>query len=110
MLDGTVESPPEHPHTSRRTLMSPQECEIPQCGPNPLEITPDSPALTLEQLPDPHHTRQVACLSLGNYRQSLRHTSQVYRNTNFSTGTRRKLHAPHVVSRREMIPRILVKR
>ena len=36
--------------------------------------------------------------------------SQVYRNTNFSTGTRGKLHATHIVSRTEMIPRILLNR
>ena len=40
----------------------------------------------------------------------MRHPSQVYRNTNFSTGTRGTLHAPHIVSRRELIPRILLKR
>ena len=42
LLDGTLESPPEHPHTSRGTLMSPQEYEISQCSPNKIEITPDS--------------------------------------------------------------------
>ena len=37
-------------------------------------------------------------------RNSLRHTSSVYRNTNFSTGTRGKLHAPHIISRRSWFP------
>ena len=32
-LDGTSESPQEHCHKSRRTLMSPQECEIAWCTP-----------------------------------------------------------------------------
>ena len=60
LLDGTPESPPEHPNTSRRTLMSLQECEIAHCSPNQLEITPDSHALATEQFPVPHHTRKVA--------------------------------------------------
>ena len=38
----------------------------------------------------------------------MRHTSSVYRNTNFSTLTRGKIHAPHIISRRELIPRILL--
>ena len=57
---GTLESPPEHPHTSRRTLMSPQECEIAWCSPSQIEMTPGSPALAPEQFPVPHHTQQVA--------------------------------------------------
>ena len=60
MLEGTPESPQEHPHKSRRTLMPLQECEIAQCRPNKLEMTPDSPALAPEQSPVPHHTRKVA--------------------------------------------------
>ena len=56
LLDGTLQSPTEHPHTSRRTLMSLQGCEIAQGSPNQLEITPDYPALAPEQLPVPHHT------------------------------------------------------
>ena len=60
MLDGTPESPQEHPHKSRRTLMSPQECEIALCSPNQLEMKPDSPALAPEQSPICHHTQQVA--------------------------------------------------
>ena len=108
MLDGTKESPPEVPNKSRRTLMSPQECQIARCSPNQLEMTTNSPALASEHCPIPHHTGKLAWLPLGNSRDSLRHTSQVYRNTNFSTGTRGKLHAPHIVSRRELIPRILL--
>ena len=34
LLDGTPESPQEHCHKSRMTLMSPQECEIARCTPN----------------------------------------------------------------------------
>ena len=108
MLDGSTESPPEIPHKTRRSLMSLQECEISRGSPNQLEIKPNSPALAPDQFPVPHHTRQVAGLPLGNYRNSPRHTSSVYRNTNFSRGTRGKLHAPHIVSRREVIPRILL--
>ena len=109
LLDETTESPPEIPHKSRRTLMSLQECEIPQCIPNQLEMTTNSPALASEQCPIPHDTGQLAWLPLGNSRDSLSHTSQVYRNTNFSTGSRGKLHAPHIVSRRELISRIVLK-
>ena len=42
MLVGTKESPPEIPHKSRRTLMSPQECEIAWFNPNQLEMTINS--------------------------------------------------------------------
>ena len=86
MLDGTKESPPEVPNKSRRTLMSLQECEIARCGPNQLEMTTNSPALASEQCPIPHHTGQLAWLPLGNSRDSLKHPSQIYINTNFSTG------------------------
>ena len=110
MLNGTTESPPEVPHKSRKTLMSPQECEIARCSPNQLEMMTKFPALASEQCPIPHHTGQLASLPMGNSRDSLRHPSQVYRNTNFSTGTRGKLHAPHIISIRELIPSILLKR
>ena len=60
LLHGTAESPPEIPHKSRRTLMSPQECEIARGSPNQLEIKPDSPALAPEQFPVSHHTQQLA--------------------------------------------------
>ena len=110
LLDGTTESQPEDPHKSRRTLMSPQEYKIAQCRSNQLEMTTYSPALASEQGPIPHHTGQLAWLNLGNSIDSLRHPPQVYRNINFSTGTRGKLHAPHIISRRELIPRILLKR
>ena len=59
MLDGTTESPPEIPHKSRRTLMSPQESDIAQGRRNQLEIKLDSLALAPEQFLVPHHTRQV---------------------------------------------------
>ena len=110
LLEGTTESHQEIPHKSRRTLMSPQECEIVWCSPNQLEMTTNSPPLISEQRPVPHHTGHFAWLPFGNSRDSLRHLSQVYRNTKFSTGTRGKLHEPHIVSRRELIPRILLKR
>ena len=108
LLDGSTESPPEIPYKTRRTLMSPQECEISLGSPNQLYIKPNSPALAPEQFPVPHHSQQVAWLSLGNYGNSLRYTSSVYTNTNFSTGTRGKLHAHHIISRKELIPRILL--
>ena len=100
LLDRTTESPPEIPHKPRRTPMPPQECEIAQGRPNQLEIQPGSLSLAPKQFPVPHHTRQVALLPSGNYRDSLRKASQVYRNTNFSTGTRGKLHATHHLEKR----------
>ena len=109
LLDGTTESLPEVPLKSRRTLMSPQQSQIARCSPNQLEMTTRSPALASEQCPIPHHRGQLAWLPLDNSRDSLRHTSQVYRNTNFSTQTEGKLHAPHIILRRELIPRILLK-
>ena len=110
MLYETTESPPEVPHKFRRTLTSPQECEIARCSPNQLEMMTNCLALVTEQCAVPHHTGQLAWLPLGNSRYSLRHKSKVYRNTNFSTGTQGKLQAHHTVSRRELIPRILLKR
>ena len=53
LLDRTLESPPEHPHTSRGTLMSLQGFEIAWCSPNQLKIMPDSPALAPEEIPVP---------------------------------------------------------
>ena len=87
MLDGTSESPPEIPQKSRRTLISPQECEMDRVSQKKFEMTTNSPALASEQCPVPHHTGQLDWLPLGISRDSLKHTSQVYRNTNFSTGT-----------------------
>ena len=100
LLDGTKESPREVPNKSRRTLMSPLECQIARCSPNQLEMTTNPPALASEQRPIPDHTGRLSWLPLGNSRDSLRHPSQVYRNTNFSLGTRGKLNALHIVSRR----------
>ena len=99
MLDRTKESPPEVPNKSRRTLMSPQECQISRGSPNKVEIMNNPPALASEQCPIPAHTGRLAWLPMGNSRDSLRHPSQVNRNTNFSLGTRGKLHALHIVSR-----------
>ena len=100
MLDGTKESTPEVTNTSRRTLMSPQAYQIARWSPNQLKMMNITPALASEQCPIPDHTGRLAWLPLGNSRDSLRHPPQVYRNTNFSLGTRGKLHALHIVSRR----------
>ena len=100
LLDGTKESPPEVPKKSRRTLISPQECQIARCSPNQLEMTTKSPALSSENCPSPDHTGRLASVPLDNSRDSLRHPCQVYRNTNFSLGTRGKLHALHIIPRR----------
>ena len=100
MLDGTKKSPPEVPNKSRRTLMSQQECQIARCSPNQLEMMTNSPALDSEQCPIQDHTGRLARLPLGNSRDSHRHPSQVYRKTNFSLGTRGKLHALHIDLRR----------
>ena len=43
--------------------------------------------------------RTSGLTSLGNYRDPLRHLSQVYMNINFSRATRGKLHAPHIATR-----------
>ena len=80
--------------------MSQQECEIVWCSQSQFEMTTNSAALASEQCPIPHNTEQLAWLPLGNSRDSLRHPSQVYRNTNFSLGTRGILHALHILSRR----------
>ena len=79
--------------------MSPQECQIARCSPNQLEMMTNPPDFASEQCPIPDHTLRLTYLPLGNSRDSLRHPSQVYRNTNFSLGTRGKLHALHIVSR-----------
>ena len=71
LLDGSPESPQEEPHMSRITLMSKKECEIVRCNLKQFEVMPDSPVLYLVQSPVPHPTRQVACLTLGNCRDSL---------------------------------------
>ena len=77
MLDGIAESPQEQPHKSRMTLMSTKESETVQCNPNQFEMTPESPVLDLVQSPISHPTRDVACLTLGNYRDCLIYTSQI---------------------------------
>ena len=99
MLDVTKESPPKVPNKSSRTLMSPQECQIARCSRNQLEMTTNHTAVASEQCPIPDHTGRLAWLPLGNFRNSLRHPSQVYRSTNFSLGIRGMLHALHIVSR-----------
>ena len=54
VLDGTPESPQEHCHKTRRTLMSPQEWEIAWSTPNQLEMNPVSPVLSPETSHVPH--------------------------------------------------------
>ena len=100
LLDGTKVSPPEVPNKSRRTLMSPQECQIARCSPKQREMTANHATLDSEKCPIPDHTGRFAWLPFCNSRDSLRHPSQVYRNTNFSLGNRGKLHALHIVLRR----------
>ena len=51
-------------------------------------------------MPHSRSYRTIGLASFGQLRDSLRHPSQIYRNTNFSLGTRGKLHALHIVSRR----------
>ena len=51
----------------------------------------------------------MAWFPLGNYRDTLRQQSQVYLNINFSTATRGKLHAPHIVPGWELIPSLWLK-
>ena len=77
MLDGSPESPQEQQHMSKMTLMSPKECEIVRYNRNQFKMTPDSPVLDLVQSPVPHRTREVACLTLGNYRDSLIYPSPI---------------------------------
>ena len=77
MLDGSPESPQEEPHMSRMRLMSTKECEIVQCNPSQFEMSPDTPVLDLVQSAIPHPTRQVACVTLGSYRDSLIYLSQI---------------------------------
>ena len=60
LLERTTESTAEIPLKSKRTLMSPQECEVALGSANQLEIKIDSTALALEQFSVPHHTRQAA--------------------------------------------------
>ena len=100
MLDRTKQRPPEIPNKSRRTLMSPHECQIARCSPKQLEMITNPATLDSDQCPIPDDTGRLAWLPLGNTRDSLRHPSQVYRNTNFSLGTRGNLHELHIVSRR----------
>ena len=44
-LDWTPESPQQHSHKMRRTLLSPQECKIARCTQNQIEMRPISLAL-----------------------------------------------------------------
>ena len=107
--DGTEENPQEHCHNKRRTLMSPQECKIYWCNTNQLKMKHITPSL--HPLPShiPHHIQQVAWHPLQQFRDSLRHPSQVYRNINFSEATGWKIRAPHIVWRCELIPCLRLK-
>nr|CAI9694812.1 unnamed protein product [Rangifer tarandus platyrhynchus] len=53
LLNGSRDSPQEHCHQSRRTLMTPEQRKAAPCAPNQLEMSPDSPALTPEPSPFP---------------------------------------------------------
>ena len=77
LLDGNPESPQEQPHNSRMTLMSPKQCEIVRSNPNQFEMTPESAVLDLVQSRIPLPTRQVACLNLCMYRDSLIYPYQI---------------------------------
>ena len=90
--------------------MSSQECEIVWCSQKATLSGDKLPCTVFRASSIPHHTGKLAWLTLGNSRDSLRHPSQFYTSTNFSTGTRVKLHAPHIILKRERIPRILLKR
>ena len=85
MLDGTEENPQDHNHKMRGTLLSPQEIKIVRFSPSQLEMKPISTSLAPQLSRVLHHTEQVASLPLGNYRDSVRHQSQLYMNINFST-------------------------
>ena len=60
VLDGTPESPQDHCHKMRGTLLSPQECKIAQCIPSQLEMKNISLSLAPQLCRVPHHTEQVA--------------------------------------------------
>ena len=60
LLDGTPESPHEHCHTSRKTLMSPKDCKIAQGTPNQVEMKPSFPEMAPEPSNITHHTQQGA--------------------------------------------------
>ena len=60
LLDVTAESPQEHCHKSRRTLMSPYEAERDRCTPIQLEIKHDDTALVPEPFCFPQHIEHVA--------------------------------------------------
>ena len=48
--------------------------------------------------------RTTGLTSFRKLRDSLRHTSQVFMNINFSTATQGKHHAHHIIKRGELIP------
>ena len=77
LLDVNPENTQEQPHKSRMTLKSPKECETVRCNRNQFETTPDSTVFDLGQSPVPQHTRQLDCLILGNYRDSMIYPSQI---------------------------------
>ena len=60
VLDGTPESPQDHCHKTRGTLMSPQECKIAQCSTCHLEMKPISPSLAPWLSRVPQNTVKVA--------------------------------------------------
>ena len=69
LLDGTLQSPREHPHMSRRTLMSPQECEIALCSPKSTQNYDRFPCIGSRAIPcSPSYTTS----GLTSFRQLLR--------------------------------------
>ena len=60
-----IQSPPEVPHMSRRTLMSPQKCEIARCSPNQLEMKTNSPAFGFRAMPHTPSYRTFGLASSG---------------------------------------------
>ena len=65
LLDGTTESPREVRHKPRRTLMSPQECEIDQCSPNQLEMMKNFPCIGFRAMPHSPSYRTIGLASFG---------------------------------------------
>ena len=98
----------EIPHKSRSTLMSPQECEVSQCYQNQLQIKPNSPVLAQEVFPVPYHTRQSG---LTSFRQLAKfpetHVFSLQEHQ-FQQWNSSKAPCTPIVSRRELIPRILL--
>ena len=110
MLDGTTESPPEVPHKSRRTLMSPQDCQIAQCSPNQLEMTTNSPALASEQCPISPSYRTIDLASFGKLQTFAETPVSSLQEHQFQHRNSMKASCTPYHLRREQIARILLKK